>query len=108
MGHIMVESMERARAALDALTVQEHGVDGKAIYLYGEAWDFGEVMGNQRGRNAAQLNIGGTGIGALAHASVSFCRCGSERSCSGLSAGTMQLREALPSLAVYREGEHRY
>ena len=38
-------------------------MDGPAIYLYGEGWDFGEVADNARGMNATQLNIGGTGIG---------------------------------------------
>ena len=65
MGHIMLETMREARAALDALTVEQHGVDGRAVYLYGEAWDFGEVACNQRGQNASQLNISGTGIGAV-------------------------------------------
>jgi hypothetical protein len=63
MGHIMVATMQRARAALNKLTLEEHGVDGASIYLYGEAWDFGEVSCNQRGQNASQLNIGGTGLG---------------------------------------------
>lgn len=65
MGHIMVDSMRRARKALDALTVETHGVDGSSVYLYGEAWDFGEVACNQRGRNACQVNITGTGLGAF-------------------------------------------
>lgn len=43
MGHIMVSVMERARDALRALTVQQHGVDGSKIYLYGEGWDYAEV-----------------------------------------------------------------
>ena len=54
-----------AFAALDALTFEKDGVDGKSIYLYGEGWDFGEVAGNGRGRNATQLNIAGTGIGVF-------------------------------------------
>lgn len=65
MGHIMLGTMKRAQEALSALTVEKDGVDGKSIYLYGEAWDFGEVACNQRGRNACQLNIAGTGLGAL-------------------------------------------
>lgn len=64
MGHIMLSSMKKAQAALKALTVEEHGVDGSSIYLYGEAWDFGECAGNQRGRNACQVNTAGTGLGA--------------------------------------------
>jgi pullulanase len=53
------------RQALDALTLDKDGVDGKQIYIYGEGWDFGEVANNARGKNATQLNIGGTGIGVF-------------------------------------------
>ena len=38
---------------------------GDEIYLYGEGWDFGEVSLNQRGINASQLNMYGTGIGSF-------------------------------------------
>ena len=31
----------------------------RSIYLYGEAWDFGEMVHNARGLNCAQLNLGG-------------------------------------------------
>lgn len=65
MGHHMLADMQAVRTALDALTLQKDGVDGKSIYLYGEGWDFGEVAGNARGVNASQLNIGGTGIGVF-------------------------------------------
>mmetsp|Transcript_15982 Transcript_15982/g.28696 ORF Transcript_15982/g.28696 Transcript_15982/m.28696 type:complete len:432 (-) Transcript_15982:269-1564(-) len=34
-------------------------------YLYGEAWDFGEVALGQRGFNASQLHVAGSGIGAF-------------------------------------------
>ena len=54
-----------ARAALDALTPARDGVDGRAIYVYGEGWDFGEVAGNARGVNATQRNLAGTGIGTF-------------------------------------------
>jgi pullulanase len=63
MGHHMLSNMKKVRAALDGLTKEQHGVDGRSICMYGEAWDFGEVAYNQRGQNATQLNIGGTGIG---------------------------------------------
>ena len=43
MGHLMVSTMKTARAALAALTPAQDGVDGGAIYVYGEAWDFGEA-----------------------------------------------------------------
>lgn len=65
MGHHMVADMQAARKALDALTVQGDGVDGRSIYLYGEGWDFGEVQGGGRGMNATQLNLFGQGIGTF-------------------------------------------
>lgn len=63
MGHHMKEDMLAVRAALDALTLEEHGVDGKNIFIYGEGWNFGEVADNARGINATQFNMAGTGIG---------------------------------------------
>jgi pullulanase-type alpha-1,6-glucosidase len=65
MGHHMLDDMIAVRAALDALTLENDGVDGKSIYIYGEGWDFGEVANNARGKNASQLNIAGTGIGVF-------------------------------------------
>lgn len=65
MGHHMLENMIHARQALDALTPDEQGVDGKGIYMLGEGWNFGEVGNNNRGRNATQANIAGTGIGVF-------------------------------------------
>lgn len=65
MGHHMKSNMEHLRAALDALTVEDDGVDGKQIYVYGEGWNFGEVQDNARGVNATQLNMGGVGIGTF-------------------------------------------
>ncbi len=65
MGHHMVSTMQRVRRALDSLEPSRDGVDGKRMYVYGEAWDFGEVGGGARGANASQSNIGGTGLGAF-------------------------------------------
>jgi pullulanase-type alpha-1,6-glucosidase len=65
MGHHMKSNMLNVRAALDALTLEEHGVDGKSIYIYGEGWNFGEVADNARGVNATQFNMAGTGIGTF-------------------------------------------
>jgi len=65
MGHHMLADMLAVRAALDELTLEKDGVDGRAIYLYGEGWDFGEVAGNARGVNATQFNAAGTGIGTF-------------------------------------------
>jgi pullulanase-type alpha-1,6-glucosidase len=57
--------MLKVRAALDALTPAKDGVDGKSIYLYGEAWNFGVMANNGRGVNAIQVNMAGTGIGSF-------------------------------------------
>jgi pullulanase len=65
MGHHMVDDMKAVRAALDELTLEQDGVDGKNIYLYGEGWNFGEVADNARGINATQLNLAGSGIGTF-------------------------------------------
>ncbi len=47
MGHMMESTMRKVQAALAALKEDTHGVDGAGLYLYGEAWDFGEVAMNQ-------------------------------------------------------------
>jgi pullulanase len=65
MGHHMVSNMLNVRAALDELTLEKDGVDGKSIYIYGEGWNFGEVANNARGVNATQFNMAGTGIGTF-------------------------------------------
>ena len=65
MGHHMRSNILNVRAALDALTRETDRVDGKQIYVYGEGWNFGEVAYNQRGINATQLNLPGTGIGTF-------------------------------------------
>jgi len=62
MGHHMKSNMTRIRAALDALTPERDGVDGKRVLMYGEGWDFGEVQGGKRGVNASQQRLAGTGI----------------------------------------------
>ncbi|KAA6217300.1 pullulanase-type alpha-1,6-glucosidase [Streptomyces filamentosus] len=62
MGHHPKENILAVRAALDALTVEKDGVDGKAIVLYGEGWNFGEVADDARFVQATQKNMAGTGI----------------------------------------------
>jgi pullulanase len=57
MGHHMKSNMEKVRDALEA-------IDPK-IYVYGEGWDFGEVVAGVRGENATQANLAGTGIGTF-------------------------------------------
>ncbi|GAB4563114.1 MAG: pullulanase-type alpha-1,6-glucosidase [Haliangiales bacterium] len=57
MGHHMKSNMEKVRDTLAA-------IDDK-IYIYGEGWDFGEVVSGARGENATQPNLAGTGIGTF-------------------------------------------
>ncbi|WNG40568.1 pullulanase-type alpha-1,6-glucosidase [Archangium violaceum] len=65
MGHHMKANMVKVQERLRALTLEKDGVDGSRIYIYGEGWDFGEVVSNARGLNATQLNMPGTGIGTF-------------------------------------------
>ncbi len=65
MGHHPKANILAVRAALDALTVDRDGVDGRHIRIYGEGWDFGEVAGNARFEQATQANLAGTGIGTF-------------------------------------------
>jgi len=65
MGHHTKQNMLKVQAELGALTLEQDGVDGKGIYLYGEGWNFGEVVDNARFEQATQLNMAGTGIGSF-------------------------------------------
>ncbi|WP_082543115.1 pullulanase-type alpha-1,6-glucosidase [Microbacterium sp. Root53] len=65
MGHHSTANMAAVREALDALTLEDDGVDGTTVYLYGEGWDFGEVAGDRLFEQAKQGNLGGTGIGTF-------------------------------------------
>ncbi|MCP9209831.1 pullulanase-type alpha-1,6-glucosidase [Streptomyces cucumeris] len=62
MGHHPKANILAVRRALDALTPAKDGVDGKAILLYGEGWNFGEVADDARFVQATQRNMAGTGI----------------------------------------------
>lgn len=65
MGHHSRDNMVAVRTALDALTLERDGVDGRAVTLYGEGWNFGEVADDARFVQARQGNLGGTGIGTF-------------------------------------------
>lgn len=65
MGHLMKSTVLEAQRRLARLTVAQDGVDGGRIYLYGEGWNFGEMVGNARGVNAWQDNLRGSGIGSF-------------------------------------------
>ncbi|MEU6065768.1 pullulanase-type alpha-1,6-glucosidase [Streptomyces sp. NPDC047082] len=62
MGHHPKANILAVRKALDALTLDKDGVDGKKIILYGEGWNFGEVANDARFVQATQQNMAGTGI----------------------------------------------
>jgi len=57
MGHHMKANMLKVRQMLDEID--------PSIYVYGEGWNFGEVVDNARGVNATQFNLAGTGIGTF-------------------------------------------
>ncbi|MEW1679741.1 pullulanase-type alpha-1,6-glucosidase [Streptomyces sp. NPDC093594] len=62
MGHHPKANILAVREALDALTPEKDGVDGKKIILYGEGWNFGEIADDARFEQATQKNMAGTGI----------------------------------------------
>ncbi|MEU4349050.1 pullulanase-type alpha-1,6-glucosidase [Streptomyces sp. NPDC023838] len=62
MGHHPRANILAVRKALDALTPERDGVDGKKIVLYGEGWNFGEAADDARFVQATQKNMAGTGI----------------------------------------------
>ncbi|MFJ5259324.1 pullulanase-type alpha-1,6-glucosidase [Streptomyces sp. NPDC088387] len=62
MGHHPKANILAVRKALDALTLEKDGVDGKKIILYGEGWNFGEIADDARFEQATQANMAGTGI----------------------------------------------
>ncbi len=62
MGHHPKANILAVRKALDALTPAKDGVDGKAVVLYGEGWNFGEVADDARFVQATQKNMAGTGV----------------------------------------------
>lgn len=65
MNFHFVYNMQHIQDALAKLTLEKDGVDGSKIYLYGEAWNFGETANNALGPSAYQQNMYGTGIGSF-------------------------------------------
>lgn len=62
MGHHSRANLLAVRTALDSLTIEADGVDGPAVTMYGEGWNFGEVANNARFVQATQGQLGGTGV----------------------------------------------
>jgi pullulanase-type alpha-1,6-glucosidase len=65
MGHMPKALLVNIRMDLDKLTLVKNGVDGKKVILYGEGWNFGEVMNNARFPQATQAGLAGTNIGTF-------------------------------------------
>jgi pullulanase-type alpha-1,6-glucosidase len=65
MGHHGRDTMLRLRRALDTLTRESDGVNGREILLYGEGWNFGEVADDARFVQARQGRLAGSGIGTF-------------------------------------------
>jgi pullulanase len=65
MNFHFVYNMQHIQDALAKLTLENDGVDGSKIYLYGESWNFGETANNALGPSAYQQNMYGTGIGTF-------------------------------------------
>ncbi len=65
MGLHFRSNIEKAKAALAALSPTNDGVDGSKIYLYGEGWDMGELAGGGHGVNASQTRMGDAGVGTF-------------------------------------------
>lgn len=65
MGLHSKANMLAVREALDQLTLAKDGVDGKAITIYGEGWNFGEVANDSRFIQARIGNLAGSGIGCF-------------------------------------------
>jgi len=66
MGHHSRANIENARDMLQSLSRKADGVNGEAIYLYGEGWNFGEVANDARFVQATQINMGdNSGVGSF-------------------------------------------
>ncbi|QYC41266.1 Pullulanase precursor [Nonomuraea coxensis DSM 45129] len=68
MGHHPKDNILAVRRALDALTPEADGVDGRSIILYGEGWNFGEVADGARFPQATKEGMAGTGVATFADA----------------------------------------
>ncbi|MFF8590242.1 pullulanase-type alpha-1,6-glucosidase [Streptomyces sp. NPDC015220] len=77
MGHHPKANILAVRKALDALTLDKDGVDGRKIVLYGEGWNFGEVADDARFVQATQKNMAGTGIATFSDRARDAVRGGS-------------------------------
>lgn len=65
MGHHTTANLQHVREALAALTPEKDGVDGKKIYLYGEAWRFGSLVDILPDQAFDQGHAYGSGVGSF-------------------------------------------
>jgi pullulanase-type alpha-1,6-glucosidase len=87
MGHHPRRNIRDVRAAFDRLTIERDGVDGRAIYLYGEGWNFGEVAYDARFVQATHARMAGTGVGTFNDRLRDAVRGGSEARAQGFATG---------------------
>ena len=59
-----VDNMIKVKDTLQALTLEQDGIDGSQIYIYGEGWDFGSAK-DKGLYYAKQYHMGGTGLGTF-------------------------------------------
>lgn len=65
MGHHTTSNLRKIREALSALNFKDDGVDGKEMYLYGEAWEFGSLNAMIPGEACHQQNTYRLGVGSF-------------------------------------------
>ena len=100
LGHHPAAQARRLRAALDRLTLDRDGVDGRGIVLYGEGWEFGEVAGDARFLQATQRGLAGSGIGTFDDRLRDAVRGGShvgDRRAQGFASGLWWEPNATPA-----------
>lgn len=59
------DTMRKIKQRLEDLTLNEDGVDGKNIYIYGEAWEFGSLVEKAPAQAMTQKNSYGLRIGTF-------------------------------------------
>ncbi|WP_336446401.1 pullulanase-type alpha-1,6-glucosidase [Mangrovactinospora gilvigrisea] len=77
MGFHPKANLLAVRAALDALTPEKDGIDGKAVVVYGEGWNFGAAGNDARFVQATQAHMAGTGIATFSDRARDAVRGGS-------------------------------
>src|ERR1041384_5545073 len=64
------------RPVMQALQARVEAATGRAVFLIGEGWNFGEIADSARFVQAAQLSLNGSGIGTFSDRARDFLRGG--------------------------------